>query len=93
MLTIARTLMGNPTCCCSTSPPRGWRRWWSRRCASSWRTSGAAASRSCSPSRTSASSATLGDRVYILEKGMVRYQGSMAEFLADEQVRQAYLAV
>jgi branched-chain amino acid transport system ATP-binding protein len=35
----------------------------------------------------------LGDRVYILEKGMVRYQGSMAEFLADEQVRQAYLAV
>jgi len=35
----------------------------------------------------------LGDRVYILEKGMVRYQGSMAEFLADEPVRQAYLAV
>ena len=35
----------------------------------------------------------LGDRVYILEKGMVRYQGSMAQFLADEQVRQAYLAV
>ena len=35
----------------------------------------------------------LGDRVYILEKGMVRYQGSMAEFLADAQVRQAYLAV
>jgi branched-chain amino acid transport system ATP-binding protein len=35
----------------------------------------------------------LGDRVYILEKGMVRYHGSMAEFLADAQVRQAYLAV
>jgi branched-chain amino acid transport system ATP-binding protein len=35
----------------------------------------------------------LGDRVYILEKGMVRYQGTMAQFLADEQVRQAYLAV
>jgi branched-chain amino acid transport system ATP-binding protein len=35
----------------------------------------------------------LGDRVYILEKGMVRYQGSMAEFLADGEVRQAYLAV
>ena len=35
----------------------------------------------------------LGDRVYILEKGMVRYQGSMSEFLADEPVRQAYLAV
>ena len=35
----------------------------------------------------------LGDRVYILEKGMVRYQGSMAEFIADAEVRQAYLAV
>jgi len=35
----------------------------------------------------------LGDRVYILEKGMVRYEGSMAAFLADEPVRQAYLAV
>jgi branched-chain amino acid transport system ATP-binding protein len=35
----------------------------------------------------------LGDRVYILEKGTVRYQGAMKSFLADEQVRQAYLAV
>ncbi|HXD99672.1 MAG TPA: ABC transporter ATP-binding protein [Candidatus Acidoferrum sp.] len=35
----------------------------------------------------------LGDRVYILEKGMVRYQGSMAGFLADAEARQAYLAV
>jgi branched-chain amino acid transport system ATP-binding protein len=35
----------------------------------------------------------LGDRVYILEKGAVRYQGSMTEFMADEEVRQAYLAV
>ena len=35
----------------------------------------------------------LGDRVYILEKGMIRYQGTMAAFLADAEVRQAYLAV
>ena len=35
----------------------------------------------------------LGDRVYILEKGMVRYQGSMAGFLADDEVRRTYLAV
>ena len=35
----------------------------------------------------------LGDRVYILEKGMVRYQGSMAQFVANADVRQAYLAV
>jgi branched-chain amino acid transport system ATP-binding protein len=35
----------------------------------------------------------LGDRVYILEKGAVRYHGSMREFLADDEVRQAYLAL
>ena len=35
----------------------------------------------------------LGDRVYILEKGMVRYDGSMTAFLADDEVRQAYLAL
>jgi branched-chain amino acid transport system ATP-binding protein len=35
----------------------------------------------------------LGDRVYILENGMVRYQGSMPEFLGNEDVRKAHLAV
>jgi branched-chain amino acid transport system ATP-binding protein len=35
----------------------------------------------------------LGDRVYVLEKGMVRHESSMAQFLADPEVRQAYLAV
>ncbi len=35
----------------------------------------------------------LGDRVYILEKGMVRYQGSMTAFLANEEIRRAHLAV
>jgi branched-chain amino acid transport system ATP-binding protein len=35
----------------------------------------------------------LGDRVYILEKGMVRWASAMAEFLANDEVRRAYLAV
>jgi branched-chain amino acid transport system ATP-binding protein len=35
----------------------------------------------------------LGDRVYILENGAVRYQGEMAKFLADDHVRRAHLAV
>ena len=35
----------------------------------------------------------LADRVYILEKGMVRYDGPMTRFLADAEVRQTYLAV
>lgn len=35
----------------------------------------------------------LGDRVYILENGMVRYEGAMSKFLADDDARRAYLAV
>ena len=35
----------------------------------------------------------LGDRVYVLEMGTVRYAGAMSEFLGDDEVRRAYLAV
>jgi len=35
----------------------------------------------------------LGDRVYLIELGTVRYTGAMAEFLDDDEVRRAYLAV
>jgi branched-chain amino acid transport system ATP-binding protein len=35
----------------------------------------------------------LGDRVYVLEKGMVRYQGTMPEFVSNDEVRRAHLAV
>jgi branched-chain amino acid transport system ATP-binding protein len=33
------------------------------------------------------------DRVYVLEKGQIRYQGSMAELAANEEVRRTYLTV
>ncbi|MBV6271356.1 ABC transporter ATP-binding protein [Alcaligenaceae bacterium CGII-47] len=33
------------------------------------------------------------DRVYVLEKGAIRYSGSMAELTANEAVRQAYLGL
>ena len=33
------------------------------------------------------------DRAYVLEKGQIRYQGTMAELADDEQVRRAYLTV
>ncbi|MGH7332861.1 MAG: ABC transporter ATP-binding protein [Candidatus Rokuibacteriota bacterium] len=35
----------------------------------------------------------LGDRVYVLEKGTVRYHGTMTEFLANDAIRRAHLAV
>jgi branched-chain amino acid transport system ATP-binding protein len=33
------------------------------------------------------------DRAYVLEKGQIRYHGTMAELAGDEQVRRAYLSV
>ncbi len=33
------------------------------------------------------------DRAYIIEKGHIRYQGTMAELAANEQIRAAYLSV
>ena len=33
------------------------------------------------------------DRAYVLEKGQIRYQGTMAELADNEQVRRAYLSV
>ena len=37
--------------------------------------------------------ALVSDRAYVLEKGQIRYQGTMAELADDEQVRRAYLTV
>jgi branched-chain amino acid transport system ATP-binding protein len=33
------------------------------------------------------------DRAYVLEKGQIRYQASMAELAVNEEVRRAYLSV
>jgi branched-chain amino acid transport system ATP-binding protein len=33
------------------------------------------------------------DRAYVLEKGQIRYEGAMAELAANEEVRRAYLSV
>ena len=35
----------------------------------------------------------LADRVYVLEKGHIRYQGTAREFRADDAIRQQYLAL
>ncbi len=33
------------------------------------------------------------DRAYVLEKGQIRYEGAMTELAADEEIRRAYLSV
>jgi len=93
MLTIARTLMGNPDILLLDEPSEGLaplvvdnlRQQLGR-----LKTSGLTMVLAEQNVRFVSE---LGDRVYIIEKGMVRYQGSMAAFLGDADVRQAYLAV
>ena len=74
MLTIARTLMGNPTVLLLDEPSEGLAPLVVECCASS-----SAASRRSGLTMVLAEQnvrfvSELGDRVYILEKGMVRYQ-------------------
>ena len=38
-------------------------------------------------------SLSLADRVYVLEKGHIRYEGTAREFREDETIRQRYLAL
>ena len=37
--------------------------------------------------------ALVADRAYVLEKGQIRYQGAMAELAANDEVRRAYLSM
>ena len=93
MLTIARTLMGNPDILLLDEPSEGLAplvvdnlRQQLGRLKSSGLTMVLA-------EQNVRFVSDLGDRVYIIEKGMVRYESSMAAFLADTDVRRAYLAV
>ena len=93
MLTIARTLMGNPAVLLLDEPSEGL----APLVVETLRQQLGRLKRSGLTIVLAEQSvrfvSELGDRVYILEKGMVRYQGSMAAFLEDAEVRQAYLAV
>jgi branched-chain amino acid transport system ATP-binding protein len=37
--------------------------------------------------------ARLADRAYIIEKGLIRFDGPMAVLMADEELRRKYLTV
>jgi branched-chain amino acid transport system ATP-binding protein len=93
MLTIARTLMGNPTVLLLDEPSEGLAPLVVEMLRQQLGRLKASGLTIVLAEQNVRFVSELGDRVYILEKGMVRYQGSMAEFLADAEARQAYLAV
>src|SRR5262245_16232151 len=93
MLTIARTLMGNPEILLLDEPSEGLAPLVVEMLEEQLRRLKAAGLTIMLTEQSVRFVAELGDRVYILENGSVRYQGTMREFLDDENVRRAYLAV
>lgn len=93
MLTVARTLMGNPHLVLLDEPSEG---------VAPVIVEGMAqmilelkaAGVSILLSEQNLHFATLvSDRAYVLEKGQIRYQGTMQELAADDEVRRAYLSM
>jgi branched-chain amino acid transport system ATP-binding protein len=93
MLTIARTLMGNPEVLLLDEPSEGLAPLVVEMLEAQLRRLKAAGLTIMLTEQSVRFVADLGAGVYILENGTVRYQGTMREFLGDEDVRRAYLAV
>jgi branched-chain amino acid transport system ATP-binding protein len=93
MLTIARTLMGNPKLVLLDEPSEGLAPVIVEQMA---RTLAALKSEGLSillSEQNLRFAETVSDRAYIIEKGRIRYQGTMHDLAKNEAVRNAYLTV
>jgi branched-chain amino acid transport system ATP-binding protein len=93
MLTIARTLMGNPRCVLLDEPSEGLAPLIVEQMANTIRTLKAEGLSVVLSEQNLHFSAMVADRAVIIEKGRVRFTGTMAELRADEQARTQYLSV
>ena len=93
MLTIARTLMGNPSLILLDEPSEGLAPVIVDQMAATMlalKTEGL----TMILSEQNINFATrIADRAYIIEKGRICYEGTIAELMADGSVRQAYLTI
>lgn len=93
MLTVARTLMGNPRLVLLDEPSEGVAPLIVEEMAAmilELKREGLSVLLS---EQNIAFAAAVGDRAVVLEKGQVRFTGSMADLLADERAREQYLSV
>ncbi len=93
MLTIARTLMGNPTLLLLDEPSEGLAPLVVQMLREQLGRLKQTGLTMILAEQNVHFVSDLGDRVYILENGMVCYQGEMTTFLRDDDVRRAHLAV
>lgn len=93
MLTVARTLMGNPRLVLLDEPSEGVAPLIVEQMArmiSELKNHGLSVLLS---EQNLPFAAAVSDRVYVLEKGQVRFEGSMEQLAGDEDVRRQYLTI
>jgi branched-chain amino acid transport system ATP-binding protein len=93
MLTIARTLMGNPELLLLDEPSEGLAPLVVEHLEEQIARLKADGLTILLAEQNVEFSLNLADRVYVLEKGHIRYQGTAREFRANEAIRQQYLAL
>jgi branched-chain amino acid transport system ATP-binding protein len=93
MLTIARTLMGNPDLLLLDEPSEGLAPVVVRGLLERLLALKAGGQTMLLSEQNLRFASRLSDRAYVLEQGRVRYAGTIAELEANEAVRQAYLLV
>ena len=93
MLTIARTLMGNPRCVLLDEPSEGLAPIIVEQMAQSIRALKSEGLSVLLCEQNLHFCEAIADRAYIIEKGQIRFGGSMAELSADASLREQYLSV
>ncbi|MGF7172399.1 ABC transporter ATP-binding protein [Azospirillum doebereinerae] len=93
MLTLARTLMGNPSLLLLDEPSEGLAPIIVRQMADAVRRLKAEGLSVLVSEQNLSFAAVVADRASVIEKGQVRWTGAMADLMADEAARRAYLAL
>lgn len=93
MLTIARTLMGNPSCILLDEPSEGVAPVIVDQMAAAIRELKSQGVAILLSEQNLHFAMQVADRAYIIEKGRIQYQGSMQALREDEAIRNQYLAV
>ncbi|HYG88068.1 MAG TPA: ABC transporter ATP-binding protein [Azospirillum sp.] len=93
MLTLARTLMGNPSLLLLDEPSEGLAPRIVQQMAEAVRTLKAEGLSVLLSEQNLGFAAAVADRALVIEKGRIRWEGAMHDLLADEAARRAYLAV
>ena len=93
MLTIARTLMGNPKLILLDEPSEGLAPVIVQQMAATIQELKREGLTVILSEQNLRFATQLADRAYIIEKGHIRYEGTMAGLAADDAVRNAYLTV